>query len=246
MGDEPVIDTTYDVRADAGGRDPDTHSPTLRRYHRLLWSKPLPSGEMFDLSVTRPGAYLHHRSHLGEFFLASDSVMQTFTRWVALRPITAQLPDADHEEFQAIGYTIGGMMLFPGNRIDGKQTINGARGFTRRIADRMDLTLECIRRFYADDVDTPLGPTLVRYRDFFDLFVDFSGYVDFFLLQDLLNGTGGQVKFFMPFVDFRASAVPGDLETYVEFRRNSIAFIHARNARIAQWAEGNLEQQQLS
>ena len=36
----------------------------------------------------------------------------------------------------------GGMMVFPGNRIDGKQTINGARGFNRKIADGFDLTLE--------------------------------------------------------------------------------------------------------
>ena len=27
------------------------------------------------------GVYLHHRSELGEFFLSSDSVIPTFTRW---------------------------------------------------------------------------------------------------------------------------------------------------------------------
>ena len=41
-----LIDTTFDVRTDAGGRDPDRYSATLRRYHRLLWSKPLPGGAM--------------------------------------------------------------------------------------------------------------------------------------------------------------------------------------------------------
>jgi integrase len=40
-----MIDTTFDFRSDTPpGLDPDTYSPTLRRYHRLLWSKPLPSG----------------------------------------------------------------------------------------------------------------------------------------------------------------------------------------------------------
>lgn len=46
--DEVTIDVAFDFRTDAGGKDPDSHSPTLRRYHRLLWSKPLPSGEPFD------------------------------------------------------------------------------------------------------------------------------------------------------------------------------------------------------
>ncbi|REF29704.1 hypothetical protein DFJ65_0671 [Calidifontibacter indicus] len=36
--------------------------------------------------------------------------------------------------------------MFPANRIGGKVTINGAKGFHPRIKDRSDLTLECIRR----------------------------------------------------------------------------------------------------
>ena len=44
-----LIDTSFDFRTDAGGKDPDTHSATLRRYHKLLCSKPLPNGAMFDL-----------------------------------------------------------------------------------------------------------------------------------------------------------------------------------------------------
>src|SRR5688500_10206575 len=30
-----VIDTSFDFRTDACGKDPDAHSPTLRRYHKL-------------------------------------------------------------------------------------------------------------------------------------------------------------------------------------------------------------------
>jgi hypothetical protein len=225
------IDTEFDFRTDARGKDPDSHSPTLRRYHRLLWSKPLPSGAPFDLSDTTPRVYLHHRStRLGEFFLSSDSVMQTFTRWLSLRPITEQLPASANEEFQTITYTIGGMMVFPGNQIARKPTINVARGFNRSIADRFDLTLECIRRHYVAD-DSPLALTLARYTDFFALFGDFCGYVDFFLLQDLVAGDGS-VRFFMQFDDFRSPAVPRELRTYREYRRRSIEFVKARNRRI--------------
>ncbi|CAM3468403.1 DUF6994 domain-containing protein [Occultella aeris] len=226
-----AIDTTFDFRTDAGGKDPDSHSPTLRRYHRMLWSKPLPSGAVFDLVETTPHVYLHHRSSLGEFFLSSDSVMQTFTRWIALKHITTQLPEEQNEYFRTIGYTIGAMMLFPGNRVDGKQTINGARGFNRKIADRMDLTLECIRRHYRTE-PSPLAETLHRYDDFFALFEDFRGYVDFFLLQDLVTDDCADVTFFMPFDDFLPPSVPTDLATYLEFRRRSVDFITRRNDRI--------------
>ena len=126
-------------------------------------------------------------------------------------------------------------MVFPGNRIDGKQTINGARGFNRKIADRFDLTLECIRRHYRGQC-SPLGETLARYRDFFALFDDFSGYVDFFMLQDLVTDDCSAVKFFMPFDDFNTPSVPRDGDTYKEYRRLSIEFIEARNRRIERYA----------
>lgn len=138
------LDTSFDVRADAGDKDPDQHSATLRRYHRLLWSKPLPSGACFDLDDSTPGVYLHHKSALGEFFLGSDSVVPSFTRWKSMAALMSEFPEEEHEAFRTAGYTIGGMMVFPSNRVDGKATLNGARGFNRRIADRMDLTLECV------------------------------------------------------------------------------------------------------
>ena len=34
------IDTGFDVCEDARGKDPDAHSPILRRYHRLLGASP--------------------------------------------------------------------------------------------------------------------------------------------------------------------------------------------------------------
>ncbi|HZL07100.1 MAG TPA: hypothetical protein VFE45_17040 [Coriobacteriia bacterium] len=226
-----ALDTSFDFRTDAGGKDPDAHSPTLRRYHRLLWSKPLPGGAPFDLDVGSPGTYLHHRSALGEFCLSSDSVIPTFTWWTAMQPIIEQLTEAEIESFTAISYTVGGMVVFPSNRIDGKPTINGARGFNRKIADRFDLTLECIRRHYRTE-DSPLGETLGRYRDFFALFEDFHGYVDFFLLQDLVDGDFSSVRFFLPFHDFTTPSVPRDVDAYREYRRLSIEFVEARNRRI--------------
>jgi hypothetical protein len=225
-----VIDVSFDFRSDTPeGKDPDACSPTLLRYHKLLWSKPLPSGVMFDLDDTRPGDYLYHRSELGEFHLTSDSVVPSF-RYLAM---VQEEPEA-LAEFMHVGYTIGGMMLFPGNVINRKMPINGARGFHPRIKDRFDLTLECIRRQYRGDV-SPLSAVLERYGDFFALFEDFQGYVEFFLLQDAVSADCHEVDFCAPFTDFTASPIPGTMSEYREYRERAIAFIEARNRRILQY-----------
>ena len=229
------ISTSFDFRTDLAGKDPNSYSPTLRAYHKHLWSKPLPCGRGFDLSITRSAAYLHHASELGEFFLSSNSIVPSFTRWGSMKHITGLFPEEENEAFRAIGYTIGGMMVFPANRVDGKPTINGMRGFSRQIADRFDLTLECIRRHYLGE-KSPLGECLSRYSAFLALFGDFSGYVDFFLLQDLLNGGCSAVSFFMAFDDFRTSSVPRDIVEYREYRARSIAFVEAGISRIERHA----------
>ncbi|MEE8577677.1 MAG: hypothetical protein V3T31_10515 [candidate division Zixibacteria bacterium] len=83
-----MVDTTFDVYSDTPtGRDPDSHSPTLRRYHQMLWSKQLPDGSAFSLSVEHPKAYLHHKSQRGKFFLSSDSIGHTYRYMRAMAPI---------------------------------------------------------------------------------------------------------------------------------------------------------------
>jgi Family of unknown function (DUF6994) len=228
-----MIDVKFDFRSDAHGFDPDARSPTLRRYHQLLWSKPLPySGALFDLDITTPYMYLHHGSELGEFCLPSDTAIHPFSN--SLKHIIAQIPEAEHKEFNRISYTIGSMMVFPGNKVDGAMTINQARGFKPSISDRLDLTLECIRRHYLGEPST-LGPTLAKYAEFFELFGNFAGYVEFFLLQDLVNEDTLTVKFMMPFDDFNnpPAPLPRTLSEYLAYRERAIELIQARNARIA-------------
>jgi hypothetical protein len=232
MDPRRAIDVTFDFRSDTpAGMDPDAFSPTLRMYHKILWNKPLPNGVLFAINDTTPHVYLHHRSELGEFFLSSDSVIPTFSRETRLSRIIDSIPVEEREAFHSIGYTIGGMMVFPGNRIDRKMTINGARGLHPRIKDRFDLTVECIRRHYRNE-SSPLSDPLQRYADFFRLFGDFQGYVEFFLLQDLVTPDCSAVRFFMPFEDFNTSPLPGGLEAYRSYRQLAVDYIKARNYRI--------------
>jgi hypothetical protein len=86
-----LIDTSFDFRTDACGKDPDACSPTLRQYHKRVGSKALPDGRLFDLDDTMHGVSLHHDSELGEFFQCSDSVIPTLTRWDSLKRIALYL-----------------------------------------------------------------------------------------------------------------------------------------------------------
>ena len=43
-----IIDINFNMFSDTPkGKDPDSYSPTLRSYHKILWSKPLPNGISF-------------------------------------------------------------------------------------------------------------------------------------------------------------------------------------------------------
>jgi hypothetical protein len=235
-----TIDTTLDFSKDTPGypkRDPDKVNLRLREYHRLLWSKPLPSGRVFTLDASVRGHYLFHDSGAERFSLASDSAIPTYTRWGFAAEHPELVTQKQNDEFVSKSYTIGGMIVFPGNQVTkGAWTINQARGCLKTIADRLDLTVECVRRHYLG-VDDPsgLGKTLDRYRTFFALFGSFNGYVDFFLLQDVVSDDCSSVQFFMPFEDYRSSSVPKDLDTYLEFRRRSIEFVEARNRRMERY-----------
>jgi len=224
------VDTSFDVRSDAGGKDPDQASPTLRRYHQALWSKALPDGRAFDLDITTPGIYLHHRSELGEFELSSDSIVHPYDYWTRTAELISKIPRDQIDEFNDIGATVGGFLVFPSNRVPGVLTINGARGTSRRIEDRIDLTLECIRLHYLGQ-SSPLEKTLDAYAAFFELFGDFFGYCEFFLLGDLVS-EGGDVKFFLPFISFEERVLPSDPEEYEKYRQAVMAFVRARNGRI--------------
>ncbi|WP_352311546.1 hypothetical protein, partial [Psychrobacter sp. W2-37-MNA-CIBAN-0211] len=83
-----------------------------------------------------------------------------------------------------------------------------------------DLTLECIRRHYEGEA-SPLDQALLRHADFFRLFEDFRGYVDFFLLQDLVTDDYTSVRFFTPFDNFTTPALPGTPEAYERYRANT-------------------------
>jgi hypothetical protein len=226
------IDINFNVLSDTPpSKDPDSHSPTLRKYHKILWSKPLPNGKFFKLVDSNPKTYLYHKSCLGEFELGSDAITHSYRNWKRMSHIIKQIPTEKVESLFDYGCTIGSYIVFPKNRINKQNNINQARCCSSKIADRFDLTLECIRLFYKN-IENPLTSDLQRYTDFFSLFSDFKGYVDFFLLQDLITTDYSAVKYHLQHQSFEDSPLPQSPNEYIEYRENTLTFIKARSKRM--------------
>ena len=226
------IDTRFNFYTDTPvGKDPDSYSPTLRRYHKILWSKALPNGRKLELVDTHPHSYLYHKSELGEFFLTSDAITHSYRNTSQIAHVIARTPTDIVQNLFNLGSTIAAYTVFPGNKVANKMTINGARGCNARVRDRFDITLECIRRHYDKDV-SPLSAVLDRYSGFFALFGNFRGYVDFFLFQDVVAADYSSIKFHLPYRCFEDSPLPQSTEQYLQYQESTINFINARARRI--------------
>lgn len=203
----------------------------------MLWRKELPNGQKLELNDGKSSSYLWAELDGKRFYFGSDAIVASYRDHRNKQSIIQQVRNEAQELYDA-GSTIGSYIIFPNNSVDRKHTINQARGVKSIISDRFDLTLECIKRFY-DQIDNPLTETFLRYQEFFDLFVDFKGYIDFFLLQDLVNNNY-QVQFYMPFDDFRnPPKFIGPLD-YILYQQKVLEFIKKRNNRIEQYSQDSI------
>ena len=215
----------------AGNCDPDTSSKTLQKYHSLLWSKKLPCGDIMNLTAGTGSDYLTYKN----FRFGSDSITASF-RYKKYRYMIDKVANALPcyksyvENYLHNTYTIGGMIIFP-KRMGG---INQSRGCNSKIRDRWDLTLECIRLYY-NNQKSPLYDVLIKEKEFFDLFVNFKGYVDFFFLQDCVSATYDSVLFWEGNGIFVDDPFPKSAESYLCFIENELEFVKNRNQRINEY-----------
>ena len=235
------IDVNFNFYSDAKGRDPDKYSPTLRRYHKILWSKKLPSGDLFVLDDTGSihGRYLYYTDGINEHFLTSDAIGHSYSRWKRTQKMIHQFPPEEIQYFFDSLRNISSYIIFPGNVVNKLPTINGERGMNSYINDRFDLTLECIRLFYRNE-ENPLFTTFNRYKSFFDLFVDFKGYCDFFLLQDFVENDYNSIRFYLPFDGFVLHPYPKTVETYKIYKMNVLEIHEKRKNRIKNYVENQI------
>lgn len=222
------IDIEYDFTLDSKCGDADTDSPKLYDLHSFLWKQELSNNVVLNLNVINKSyGRLLLQNNLTDN-LSSDRMCPHFVGKYNGK-FDDWLSDSDKIIFKKKVRTIGGHIVFPAHRRNGF-TINQARGVNRKISDRFDLTLECIRKFYRNE-ENPLSSALNRYSDFFKIFEDFKGYIDFFMLQDFME-YNENIKFSLPFDDFNRSALPENKEEYENYMNNTIELIDKRNNRI--------------
>lgn len=218
-----------------GGSDPDSVSITMQRYHSILWSRELPNGEMMDLQMGKGPYYLTWK----DFRFGSDSIIVGF-RYQKYKYMIEQVMEKVgdykkyYEDLIRRSYSIGGTIIFPKHPM----SMNQNKGTNTKISDRWDLTLECIRRYYLGE-QSPLYETIDRDRSFFELFVDFKGYVDYFFLQDAIEDDYSAVKIWCGNTDFVESGLPKTVNEYFEFIDGEFEFLDRRNQRIEKYCKEN-------
>ena len=232
----------------AEGQDADKLSHELKQYHLTIWNArgiELGLFECFDDAKNRIIIVGQGK----EIIVTPDSITNIF--WTSGRKFAGEMEKAiiaryrqEDAEIEAmrrayvekIDYTIGSSLVFPvaSNGHPIRASMNAARGLNYSVHDRMDLTLECIKRFYEGQTEGyPLIKTLNKSKDFFDLFKGFRQYVDFFFLNDLVDENYNIVGFNPP-VSFN-TPFPLTREDYKKYLQDNLTFIKKRNERIDAW-----------
>lgn len=246
-GSFPAFDIAFDFKTDKPAKnrpDADRDSPKLRSIHELLWTKRLNSGILFapKRPLRRREGYLIFTDPSGvRHWYGSDAITGSYGRWLRPKALVAAIASLNEEQrarFLNPPYTVGSAMIWPVRSKD-LPTMNTARGLRIVIADRMDLTLECIRRHYAGEPGSPLADVTYAYADFFALFDGFKEFVDFFHFQDLVTPDYAQIRFYLPFENFQRAGTPSTTEEYVTYREATLEFIDKRSRRMAKWLSEN-------
>jgi hypothetical protein len=242
-----VFCASFDYKSDSPARtkpDTDRDSPRLRLDNELLWTKELRSVVRFAPTAppARRDGYLIFTDTSGvRHWYGSDAITNSYTGWLRPRSLVeaiAGLNEDQRSRYLNPPYTIGSAMIWPVRSKD-RPTMSTARGLRRSVADRMDLTLECIRRHYAGEPESPLADVINAYADFFALFDGFTEFVEFFHFQDLVTPDCEEVRFYLPFNNFKRSGTPATTEEYVTYREATLEFIAARKRRMAKWVMEN-------
>lgn len=79
-----------------------------------------------------------------------------------------------------------------------------------------------------------MNEVLNKDDEFFKLFNDFKGYVDFFYLNDLVTEDYNNIKFYIEFDNFNRSPLPQTVEEWHNLYNAQMEFLRARNKRINQ------------
>ncbi len=205
--------------------DPCDDSLFLKKSIRKMFSRPLPNGQTMELEETSSGF------RWNDFRFGIDTVVPSFfsTRNRNLSKAYA-LSETDFRdsvsEYIRETDLLGAYTIYPVHANSLIQCIYS----NNRIRGRWDFVLECVRRHYSGE-DSPLYDCMRRDRLFYDLFVDFNGFIDFFYLNDFIN-SDGTVKMLLQTELFEMNPVPRNWDEYKKWFGTNIELVKKRNSRM--------------
>ena len=228
----------------ASEKDPDKYSKGLGEAHCTLWSS---KNKLKNLQWTPYNKLITVIDGV-EFIFTPDSITNSFKdsdrlvkgcgkKEKEVIKNYSQNVQRLIKEYVDTDYTIGSSIIFPisinGESI--KYTMNIARGMSAKVHDRIDYTLECIKRYYEKTDDNPLIKAIEKSGAFFKLFNSFKEYVDFFFMNDLIDESGNVIGF-TGLIDFN-NPFPKTSEEYMTYLKNTMSFVEKRNRRIQEYVD---------
>jgi hypothetical protein len=189
-------------------RDANAYSPELYNCHSELWSKALPNGETLKLRFCPKGVdrktgrpykpfILKDEDESFRLPLTSDTIAPSYNKLAKLLR-QGVIDEKQANEYLRAGRSTGSFLIWPirGDKENSNNTINIVRA--RTVSDRIDLTLGHLQKWYEGQHGSPGGlyKTFQLYSSYFELFVTFKGFADFFYLQDFISEDNSKVKLF--------------------------------------------------
>lgn len=231
----------YDYWKVCEGKDADSCNPDLRvAMNQLYAKKTLPNGGYLDFGkIENENCNATYEEDSDKIKCSPDAYSSYASpngKWKDNMPFKMKCIEKNKDladEIYRLSGTIAGEFFFPCKKKDGN-TINQTRGTTLSIADRIDLTLRDIKSFYDKKEEYyPLKEVLNRYKDFFDAFKTFKGYIDYCLLNDFCTDDYEVILW------KKEEGLPKDETELVSFWNWSIEKLEARAKTIEKYAKDN-------
>lgn len=214
-------------------QDPADFSAKLAQYQILLYTKPLPSGGFLKLRANKFNQVEAELPSGESILLTSMPLIHQACFEADNHELLSKLPQSQVDIMLRTLVTSGNYMLIPAQPLNGYRLDDFRKN--PRIGNRIDLYLECVRRQYAGE-PSPLDDILNPFKPWFELFLSFKQFVEFFYLGNLYDPKLKKIHFFKTFdPDFPINLDPETGSSSMLVLSHSVIFAGSRGQAQEKW-----------